>query len=42
MKVYGDTAEDTSVWGILIGIMQVGALIGAGISPFLMKRMSRK
>ena len=41
-KIYGNTAAKQSVWGTAIGIMQLGAMIGAGISPFLMRRTSRK
>ena len=41
-KVYGPTAAKQSVWGTAIGIMQLGAMIGAGISPFCMRRTSRK
>lgn len=36
IKVYGDVASDSSVWGVIIGMSLAGGIIGAAITPCLM------
>jgi predicted MFS family arabinose efflux permease len=41
-QVFGSLAGNAAVQGILIGAISIGAAIGAFISPFLMKCLSRR
>ena len=36
IKVYGDVASDSSVWGVIIGMSLAGGIIGVAITPCLM------
>lgn len=41
-QVYGEKANTSFYQGILIGGVTVGAIVGAGIAPLLMRPFTRK
>jgi len=40
--VFGLEAQQTSVQGLLFGILTLGGAVGAFVSPYLMKKYTRR